>query len=54
MTVHTFDCFESIHKYAIQEFNSIRSALEEMHQAKIKVIKMCWCCGWKVKYEVEQ
>ena len=51
---HTFDCFEGIHHHAICEFNQCRKALEEMYQAKIKVVKMYYCFGWKVVFELEE
>ena len=51
---HKFDCFEGIQHHAICEFNQYRKALEEMYQAKIKVIRMyCWF-GWKVEFELEE
>ena len=51
---HKFDCSEGIQHYAICEFNQYRKALEEMYQAKIKVVKMYWCFGWKVAFELEE
>jgi len=51
---HTFNCFEGIHARAICEFNQYRKPLEEMYQAKIKVIKMYWCFGWKVLFELQE
>jgi len=51
---HKFCCFEGIHSHAICEFNQYRKALEEMYRAKIKVIKMYWCFGWKVLFECEE
>jgi len=51
---HKFNCYPNIQKYAVQEFNDYRPALETMHQSTIKVVKMYWCFGWKVEYELEE
>lgn len=50
---YVFNCFEGIHKYAIKEFNNSREDIEKMHQSKINVIKMYWCFGYKVLYELK-
>ena len=49
---HIFECYESVQKYAILEFNQNRRELEGMYQSKIKVNKMFWCFGWKVEFEL--
>lgn len=54
--IHIYETCSCAQGHAIQEFNTIRRYLEEMHNAKIQVIKMYKplgiACDYRVKYKL--
>ena len=52
---HTFNCFFQDQQIAVEEFNEAREQLEQMHQSKIKVLRMYkpFIGGWRVEYVLE-